>query len=108
MTELVRIGLMAILGTQGAYFLAIFLAGNTMIDWYEWGTFRNADTVFTKTVNVLSALFMGIAYWSGKRVDHHNWFVKRIYLLGYAFLYTIAGILFYELCDYFLRFIENY
>ncbi|MFC0272700.1 hypothetical protein ACFFIX_14790 [Metabacillus herbersteinensis] len=79
-----------------------------MIDWYEWGYFHNTNNFFLKIANGFTATFFGIAYWAGKRVDHHNWFLKRIYLLGYAFVYMIIGIIVYDILDYLLRVIEGF
>jgi len=107
MIELIRLALIFLLTTQGGYFLAILLAGHTMIEWYEWSILPNPNkNILVSVINGFTAGFIGIAYWSGKRVDHHNWFVKRVYLLGYAMLFIIASVTFYQTVDYFLRLIE--
>ncbi|MFC0272701.1 hypothetical protein ACFFIX_14795 [Metabacillus herbersteinensis] len=108
MTELVRIAALGILGSQGAYFVTIFLLGRLMIDWYEWGYFFNTNNWFLKIANGFTATFFGIAYWAGKRVDHHNWFLKRIYLMGYLFVYIIIAMIAYDILDYFLNVIDGF
>ncbi|PLR79046.1 hypothetical protein CU633_02345 [Bacillus sp. V3-13] len=108
MTELVRIAILVILCTQGGYFLAILVLSRTMIEWYEWSILPNPNNHwFPKIINGFTATFMGIAYWAGKRVDHHNFLLKRIYLLGYALIYAIAAMIVYDILDYLLRVIER-
>ncbi|MBH0155186.1 hypothetical protein IHV10_02345 [Fictibacillus sp. 5RED26] len=102
MTELIRLAIIFVLTTQGGYFLAIFLAGHSMIEWYEWSIIPNPNkNIFISITNGFTASFIGIAYQAGKRVDHHNLFLKRVYLLGYAMLFIIASVTFYQTVDYF-------
>ncbi|WP_137790257.1 hypothetical protein [Bacillus sp. E(2018)] len=106
MTELFRIGIAAILGSQVAYFFAVILLYKTMMDWYEWSTFPDPRNLFEKTVNFLTALVFGVAYWAGLRVKNKNWFMKRVYLLGYVFVYIILAVIVYNILNSILKYIE--
>lgn len=106
MTELIRIGILTILGSQASYFILLILLYDTMMHWYEWGTFPNPSNIFEKTVNFLTALVFGVAYWAGLKVKKRNWFMKRVVLFGYLIVYTILAVLTFKLLNSILRYIE--
>ncbi|MGM0803920.1 MAG: hypothetical protein ACQET8_04220 [Bacillota bacterium] len=106
MTELIRYVILAILASQAAYFFAIFFLYKVMMDWYEWSTFPDPRNLFEKTVNFLTALVFGVAYWAGLRVKNKNWFMKRVYLLGYVFVYIILAVIVYNILNSILKYLE--
>lgn len=106
MTELIRIGLIMILTSQASYFILLILLYQTMMHWYEWGTFPNPSNLFEKTVNFLTALVFGVAYWAGLKVKKRNWFMKRVYLLGYLIVYIILAVITYKLLNSVLKYFE--
>ncbi len=106
MIELIRIGLVMILTCQGSYFILLILLYGTMMHWYEWGTFPKPSNIFEKTVNFLTALVFGVAYWAGLKVKKQKWFIRPLYLLGYLFIYIILAIIAYKLLNSILTYIE--
>ncbi|ANC76249.1 hypothetical protein ABE65_005265 [Fictibacillus phosphorivorans] len=106
MIELIRIGLVMILTCQGSYFILLILLYGTMMHWYEWGTFPKPSNIFEKTVNFLTALVFGVAYWAGLKVKKQKWFIRPLYLLGYLFIYIILAIITYKLLNSILTYIE--
>ncbi|MBX4341055.1 hypothetical protein K4G93_23280, partial [Mycobacterium tuberculosis] len=73
---------------------------------YEWRTFPDPRNLFEKTVNFLTALVFGVAYWAGLRVKNKNWFMKRVYLLGYVFVYIILAVIVYNILNSILKYLE--
>ncbi|WP_040340336.1 hypothetical protein [Fictibacillus macauensis] len=106
MTELIRIGILTILGSQASYFILLILIYNIMMDWYEWGTFPDPRNFFEKTVNFLTALIFGIAYWAGLKVKKRKWYLRPFYLIGYLAMYTILAVIIYKLLNAVLKYIE--
>ncbi|EIT86848.1 hypothetical protein A374_04719 [Fictibacillus macauensis ZFHKF-1] len=107
MIELIRLGLYMIISAQAAYFIVIILLYDLMMDWYEWGTFPDPRNIFEKTVNILTALIFGLSYWAGLRVKKRNWFMKRVYLVGYFILFIILATITYKLINIVLKYIEQ-
>ncbi|EIT86849.1 hypothetical protein A374_04724 [Fictibacillus macauensis ZFHKF-1] len=105
MVELIRIGITVVLTTQASYFAAMILVYESMMDWYEWSTFPDPENIFEKTVNVVTASFIGVAYWAGLRVKKRNWFMKRVYLVGYLSVYTIFATIVYNILYSFVKFL---
>ncbi|MBN3554554.1 hypothetical protein JYA63_09775 [Fictibacillus nanhaiensis] len=106
MTELIRIGILTILGSQASYFILLIFLYGTMMHWYEWSTFPNPTNVFEKTVNFLTALVFGLAYWAGLKVKKQKWYFRPLHLIGYLIVYTILAIITYKLLNAILTYIE--
>lgn len=107
MTELIRIGILTILGSQASYFILLILLYGTMMHWYEWGTFPDPNNIFEKTVNFLTALVFGLAYWAGLKVKKRKWFLRPVLLSGYLFLYIILAMIAFKLINSVLIYIER-
>ncbi len=107
MTELIRIGLAGILASQAAYFFSLIVLYQVMMDWYEWGTFPDPSNIFEKTVNFLTALVFGVAYWAGLKVKKRKWFLRPVLLSGYLFLYIILAMIAFKLINSVLIYIER-
>ncbi|WP_137790256.1 hypothetical protein [Bacillus sp. E(2018)] len=107
MIELVRIALAGILASQASYFILLILIYQTMMHWYEWGTFPDPSNIFEKTVNFLTALVFGVAYWAGLKVKKRKWFLRPVLLSGYLFLYIILAMIAFKLINSVLIYIER-
>ncbi|MBH0155187.1 hypothetical protein IHV10_02350 [Fictibacillus sp. 5RED26] len=107
MIELVRIALAGILASQASYFILLILIYQTMMHWYEWGTFPDPSNIFEKTVNFLTALVFGVAYWAGLKVKKKKWFLRPLYLTGYLFLYIILAIITFKIINSVLIYLER-
>lgn len=107
MIELFRIGLIMILTCQGSYFILLILLYGTMMHWYEWGTFPKPSNIFEKTVNFLTALVFGVAYWAGLKVKKRKWFLRPVLLSGYLFLYIILAMIAFKLINSVLIYLER-
>lgn len=97
-------GLIAsILGIQIVYGLSILILGRTMVDYYEWGTFRKPETGFQKIVNFFSAAIFGSSYYIYKRLERFKWWKRKLYLLLILILMSIASIILFYTVSYILR-----
>ncbi|NPC91491.1 hypothetical protein HOO54_04325 [Bacillus sp. WMMC1349] len=88
--EYTEYAICAILGAQFAYGLTIFLLSSVMMEYYEWGTFKNPTNRFQKSVNFGTALFFGLGYFVYKRLYKYNWFLRKLYFLLFL---VVSGIL---------------
>ncbi|MBH0170095.1 hypothetical protein [Fictibacillus sp. 18YEL24] len=107
MTELIRIGILTILGSQASYFILLILLYGTMMHWYEWSTFPSPTNLFEKTVNILTALVFGLAYWAGLKVKKQKWYIRPMHLIGYLIVYTILAMIAFKLINSVLIYLER-
>jgi len=99
MLELIKLIVFMLLGAQAAYFIVLFLLDSLAMEWYEWGTFKNPDNLFKIIVNIWTMSIFGLAYWVGLKVQNQNFFMKKLIILAYAFLYFVVIIFLIPLID---------
>lgn len=89
--------------SQAAYAILVFILGFIMVDYYEWGIFREPTTWLQKTTNMILMSIFGIGPFLYKRFRKHNLIVSKFYylisLLGVGIIcfllyHLISGILF--------------
>ena len=97
-----------IVGTQIAYAFTLLILWETMLNYYEWGYFKEAKTKwYLKIPNAYLFILMGYGYWAGKRLSHYNWIKKRIFLMGYILLLIVVSIILYIILSKIVIWFEN-
>ncbi|WP_242556306.1 hypothetical protein [Bacillus sp. HU-1818] len=95
--------MLGIFSIQFAYGLSILLLGNIMMNYYEWGTFRDPSKLFQKVVNFGTGLFMGSGYFVYKRLYKYNWFLRKLYFLIFLVGGGILSIIIYYILSFILH-----
>jgi hypothetical protein len=88
---------------QGGYALTILLLGNVMVEYYEWGTYEKPETLYQKSVNTFFVTFMGIGPFIYKKLLRNNWFVRKLLMVVFLFLYMITSIYVYKFITFILK-----
>ncbi|WP_368505737.1 hypothetical protein AB3N04_09135 [Alkalihalophilus sp. As8PL] len=73
--------------TQISYAFLVLILGSVIVEYYEWGVFRPAETGFQKLTNAIMKGFFGIGPYFYKRYKKHNWLTAKV-----LYFFTFIGI----------------
>src|SRR5574342_671530 len=82
--------------SQIAYSITILLAGNVMIEYYEWAIYENPKTKYEKTINTMMGFLIGAGPYIYKKFQKHRWWKRKLLMLGSVLAMTIVSIIFYQ------------
>jgi hypothetical protein len=72
---------------QIAFAFLVLILGFVIVDYYEGGVFRPAETWFQKLTNVFMKGFFGIGPYFYKRYKKHNWLTAKV-----LYFFTFIGV----------------
>ncbi|MEC2072296.1 hypothetical protein [Alkalihalophilus marmarensis] len=71
--------------SQISYAFLVLILGSIIVEYYEWGVFRPAETKFQKFTNFIMKGMFGAGFYFYHKYSKHNWLTAKI-------LYTITFI----------------
>jgi len=83
--------------TQIAYSVTILLAGNVMIEYYEWAIYEKPSTKYEKTINFIMGFLIGAGPYVYKKFYKHPWWKRKLFMLGSVLAMTIGSVIIYKL-----------
>ncbi len=86
-----------------AFGIATVFLGSVMINYYDWGMSYPPENMFQKLVNLFLISFLGLGPSIYKRMEHLNWFYRRIVLFIIMLVFGLIGVIIYEFISQFLQ-----
>ncbi|MBD1380438.1 hypothetical protein [Metabacillus arenae] len=85
--------LACLLGIQLVSVFLLMVIEWYMVDYYEFGTFENPESIFDKIHNFFMQLFHGSGYFFYKRYRKKIWILRKLYMLIALILQGVASII---------------
>ncbi|PAD70358.1 hypothetical protein CHH83_03280 [Bacillus sp. 7586-K] len=79
-----------------------------MVDFFELGTYKKANSTFQKITNFFMYGFIGSGYILYKKFEKNKWLVRKIYMLIALVLHGILAIIIYFVITFPLEFIVGF
>ncbi|PLR92660.1 hypothetical protein CVD19_20610 [Bacillus sp. T33-2] len=86
------------MGTQAVYAFCIFLLGETMMTWFEWGYYEKPKGIYQRCQNWFFDCFIGMGYYIYKKLGKYPWVWRKLYFLviitviSFAFMFIFMAI----------------
>ncbi|MCD7034181.1 hypothetical protein LRR81_08040 [Metabacillus sp. GX 13764] len=101
--ELTKMIILFVLIVQCTYAFCLFLLGNILFRQFENGMIKQPKNGLFKAWNAALFLLFGIGPFFYSKLLHHNWIVRRLFLLMIIFLMVAAAEIFYLVMGSFIR-----